>query len=162
MYTSAFDVYVSIPRTINRENWNLLDTFFKLWLILPWVNLIKLFNHLISLIKTTPTISISRSKQKHACYNEGNPRPAHKRESADIQYVPEQSCFGEHGEPNSLSCSWQETVSTREVEGSTIRWDANERIIIRDEITELYPQYLFSLALTLMLPFMLVFYTSSP
>lgn len=51
----------------------------------------------------------------------GTREPAHKCESADIQYVLEQSCLKEHGEPNSLSCSWQETVSTREVEGSTIR-----------------------------------------
>lgn len=27
MYTSAFDVYFSILQTINRENWNLSDTF---------------------------------------------------------------------------------------------------------------------------------------
>lgn len=30
MYTSAFDVYFYIPWTVNRENWNLLDTFFKI------------------------------------------------------------------------------------------------------------------------------------
>lgn len=156
-----FSFPFSVPSwTINGENWNSLDTWLSMINTqLPYGNLIKMFDYLISLIKN-PNIFKDAGK-KHGCYKEGNLRPALKFKSTDIQYVPEQSRLRGNREPSSLSCFWQERVSTREVEGSTIRWDANERIIIRDEITELYPQYLLSLALTLMLPFMLVFYTSS-
>lgn len=77
-----------------------------------------MFNRLISLINNP---DIFKGTSKNGCCNEGNSRPAHKLIPTDMQYVPEQSHLRGNRGPSSLSCAWQERMSTREVEGSTIR-----------------------------------------